>query len=103
MPRIRLRVVCGTGETIASCSPSAAFKNVDLPTFGLPTIAALPLRKSDGSTDFGSEEVIRSIILIHLILAAVRSELLLVRRTFDENHFDYAGRVVFRLRHGSRR
>jgi hypothetical protein len=31
---------------MASCSPSAAFKNVDLPTFGRPTMAAVPLRCS---------------------------------------------------------
>jgi hypothetical protein len=47
-----LRVVCGVADTIASCSPRAAFKNVDLPTFGLPTMAAVPLRCSGFGLDW---------------------------------------------------
>src|SRR6266542_7015642 len=44
---MRLRVVWGTGETMARAWPSAALSNVDFPTFGRPTMAALPLRCSD--------------------------------------------------------
>jgi hypothetical protein len=40
---MRSRVVCGTGDTIASGSPSAAFSNVDFPTLGRPTMATVPL------------------------------------------------------------
>ncbi len=42
MPRIVRRVVCGLGETIAIFSPTYALTSVDLPTFGLPTIATKP-------------------------------------------------------------
>ena len=38
------RVVCGLGETIASGSRSAAFKNVDFPTFARPTMATVAKR-----------------------------------------------------------
>ena len=38
MPVMRLRVVCGLRETMATFSPSSALSRVDLPTFGLPII-----------------------------------------------------------------
>ena len=42
--RMRLRVVCGLAETAATCMPSMRFTNVDLPTFGIPTMAQKPAR-----------------------------------------------------------
>ena len=36
---MRLRVVCGLFDTMAIFSPQTVFSRVDLPTFGLPTIA----------------------------------------------------------------
>src|SRR3989441_7661322 len=44
MPRMRLRVVCGLGVTMATLAPTRAFSSVDLPTFGRPTMAAYPAR-----------------------------------------------------------
>src|SRR5947199_304139 len=44
MPRMRLRVVCGLGVTMATLAPTSAFRSVDLPTFGRPTMAAYPAR-----------------------------------------------------------
>ena len=41
---MRLRVVCGRLETMATFSPTIAFIIVDFPTFGRPTIAAKPER-----------------------------------------------------------
>ena len=38
-PIMRVRVVCGLLETMASFVPSRRFKMEDLPTFGLPTMA----------------------------------------------------------------
>ena len=38
IPVMRLRVVCGLRDTMATFSPSSALSNVDLPTFGLPMI-----------------------------------------------------------------
>ena len=45
-PRIRVRVVCGLSETIDTLRPTIAFSIVDLPTFGRPTIATKPERKT---------------------------------------------------------
>jgi len=39
MPVMRLRVVCGLGDTGANPAPSQAFISVDLPTLGRPTRA----------------------------------------------------------------
>src|SRR3990172_10163931 len=50
MPVTRLRVVCGLGLTMATFSPRIWFSNVDLPTFGRPTMAIVPER--DGGTVF---------------------------------------------------
>ena len=47
IPRIRVRVVCGRGVTMARCSPSTRFRRVDLPTFGRPTMATNPARNGD--------------------------------------------------------
>jgi hypothetical protein len=44
MARKRLRVVCATGEVIATFSPNNWFTKVDLPTFGLPIKATKPDR-----------------------------------------------------------
>src|SRR6266516_1831167 len=44
MPRMRLRVVCGLGVTMATLAPTSALSSVDLPTFGRPTMAAYPAR-----------------------------------------------------------
>jgi hypothetical protein len=38
---MRLRVVCGFGETIATLSPVSLFVNVDFPEFALPTIVII--------------------------------------------------------------
>jgi hypothetical protein len=45
---MRWRVVCGFGLTMLTFWPSRALSSVDLPTFGLPTIAAKPQRKPGG-------------------------------------------------------
>src|ERR1700690_1559547 len=42
MPRIRLRVVWGFGEIIASFSPTSAFNSVLLPALGRPRIQTNP-------------------------------------------------------------
>src|SRR5208282_1137145 len=39
---MRLRVVCGLGDTIATLRPTSVFTSVDLPAFGRPTIATNP-------------------------------------------------------------
>src|SRR5690348_11077982 len=44
MPRMRCRVVCARGVTMESGASISAFKSVDLPTFGRPTMATLPQR-----------------------------------------------------------
>ena len=41
MPRIVLRVVCSTGDTIETFSPTSAFTSVDLPAFVRPTTATV--------------------------------------------------------------
>src|SRR5947209_20381396 len=43
---MRLVVVCGRGETIATLRPTSWFTSVDLPTFGRPRIATKPERNS---------------------------------------------------------
>ena len=40
--RMRLRVVCGLSETIATFSPTSRLTSVDLPTLGRPTTATKP-------------------------------------------------------------
>src|ERR1700722_16558597 len=45
-PSTRCRVVWGLGVTMLSFWPISAFSKVDLPTFGRPTSAAKPQRKS---------------------------------------------------------
>ena len=61
MPRMRWRVVCGRGVTMLSFCPTSALSSVDLPTFGRPTRAAKPLRKSGaGSLDCGLSVAARS-------------------------------------------
>src|SRR5688572_9316673 len=47
MPVMRLRVVWGLVETIATFSPTRTLSNVDFPTFGRPTSAMNPDLKSD--------------------------------------------------------
>ena len=44
MPRMVWRVVCGFEEVMATLVPTRAFVSVDLPVFGLPTIATNPER-----------------------------------------------------------
>ena len=39
---MRLRVVCGLSETMATLPPASAFTSVDLPTLGLPATATKP-------------------------------------------------------------
>src|SRR5688572_33038053 len=41
---MRLRVVCGRGDTIASFSPTSRLSSVDLPEFGRPIKATKPAR-----------------------------------------------------------
>src|SRR5262245_65146461 len=43
MPKMRLRVVCGLSDTMATLAPQRAFTSVDLPTFGRPATATKPL------------------------------------------------------------
>ncbi len=42
IPRIRLRVVCGTAVTMETLVPTSAFTKVLFPAFGLPTTATNP-------------------------------------------------------------
>src|SRR5438445_8199987 len=42
IPKMRLRVVCGTGVTMETFSPTSALTNVLLPAFGRPTTATNP-------------------------------------------------------------
>ncbi len=44
IPMMRLRVVCGLGDTIATFCPTNWLINVDLPTFGRPITATKPER-----------------------------------------------------------
>src|SRR3989442_11716056 len=44
IPVMRLRVVCGRGDTIASFSPTRRLSSVDLPEFGRPTRETKPAR-----------------------------------------------------------
>src|SRR5688572_5040210 len=48
-PSTRCRVVCGLSVTMLSFSPTSVFSSVDLPTFGLPTMATNPQRPSPAS------------------------------------------------------
>jgi len=48
-PRIRLRVVCGRGDTATSRMPRIWLSSVDLPTLGRPRIATKPVRAWVGS------------------------------------------------------
>src|SRR5258708_2432496 len=43
--RIRLRVVCGLSETMATFWPTSVFTSVDLPTLGRPTTETNPAWK----------------------------------------------------------
>src|SRR5215467_10531364 len=43
-PRIRWRVVCGLGVTMASLVPMMALSSVDFPTFGAPMMVTKPAR-----------------------------------------------------------
>ena len=45
--RMRLRVVCGLSETIATFWPTSRLTSVDLPTFGRPTTVTKPARNGD--------------------------------------------------------
>jgi len=45
-PTTRVRVVCGTSETIATFSPTRRLISVDFPTLGRPTKAIVPLRNT---------------------------------------------------------
>src|SRR5258708_36653720 len=48
IPRMRLRVVCGFGEMMASFSPTSAFSSVLLPALGRPRIQTNPEWKDMG-------------------------------------------------------
>ena len=61
------RVVCGLSETIAIFWPTSAFTRVDLPTFGRPTTATMPLR--NGHADRRRR---RSAIVGHVVVDAPR-------------------------------
>src|SRR5436189_2617606 len=43
-PTTGRRVDCGLGDTMARCSPTSAFSNVDLPTLGRPARTIVPQR-----------------------------------------------------------
>src|SRR5579871_4100228 len=45
---MRLRVVCGLGEMMASFSPTSALSSVDFPAFGRPRMQTKPERKGMG-------------------------------------------------------
>src|SRR5713226_10779277 len=62
-PRIRVRVVCGLGLTLASLAPTKAFSNVDLPTFGRPTKATKPQRNCSSGEDVGVCRVTNLLVL----------------------------------------
>src|SRR6267143_795165 len=53
-PRIRLRVVCGLGLTMASFWPTSRLSSVLLPTFGRPTMATNPARCGPGGAACGN-------------------------------------------------
>src|SRR5712671_1240361 len=53
-PRMRERVVCGLGETMASFWPSSRLSSVLFPTFGRPTMAAKPARCGPGGAACGN-------------------------------------------------
>ena len=42
MPRMRCRVVCALDVMMDKSRPTSTLSNVDLPTFGLPTILTKP-------------------------------------------------------------
>src|SRR5882762_10742278 len=48
IPRMRLRVVCGFGEIMASFSPTSAFSSVLLPALGRPRMQTNPEWKDMG-------------------------------------------------------
>ena len=48
IPRMRLRVVCGFGEMMASFSPTSAFSSVLLPALGRPRMQTNPEWKDMG-------------------------------------------------------
>src|SRR6266568_5510412 len=53
MPRMRVRVVCGRGETMATFSPRTRLRSVDFPTLGRPTMATKPALTGLPSTPCG--------------------------------------------------
>src|SRR5690349_6171673 len=48
IPRTRVRVVWGTGETMEIFPPHSALRSVDLPAEGRPTIATMPAFMASG-------------------------------------------------------
>jgi hypothetical protein len=57
MPWMRWRVVCALREVIATCTPTILFSSVDLPTFGRPTMAIVPVRKRLGAHAFSRRDL----------------------------------------------
>src|SRR5262249_61274266 len=51
MPVMRLRVVCGFGDTMATFWPSRRLSSVDFPTLGRPARAMKPARCSDDDVE----------------------------------------------------
>ncbi len=50
IPRSTVRVVCGTGEVMATRAPTTRLSSVDLPTLGRPTRATNPDRCATASS-----------------------------------------------------
>src|SRR6478672_3696915 len=59
--RISRRVVCGLSDTIATFWPTSTFTSVDLPTFGRPTTATIPLRK--GRRSSGASAIVGDVVV----------------------------------------
>src|SRR5688572_17283225 len=101
MPVIRCRVVWGRPEVMLMRAPTSRFSSVDLPTFGRPTIVAVPARCA-GRGSGARRELIslpRSLLLrgppagafaqrayAHLRDDAFDLELLLVRLAAGRHH-----------------
>jgi hypothetical protein len=67
MPVMRWRVVCALRDVMLTFWPTRAFINVDLPTFGRPTMATMPQRNPSGTPDVGCGGC-NGVSLIYLII-----------------------------------
>src|SRR5260370_3300757 len=58
IPWMRLGVVWGLGDTMATFWPTSRFTSVDLPTLGSPTMAANPERKLIAEASYTWERLV---------------------------------------------